>query len=96
MTIQNKILTWLEDHSLWDRWSGTHAIVGAFLAWALAFFFPAATVLLVVLAIAIAWEIYEIKVDGIKRTYGTVLRWFANTMSDVFYAILMACFVVST
>jgi len=94
MTIQNKILTWLEDHSLWDRWSGTHAMVGAFLAWALSFFCVPSSVFLIVLAIAIVWEVYEVFVDGIKRTYGTVSRWALNTGSDIVYAMLMTFLVV--
>ena len=94
--IHHKILKWLEDNHLWDRWSGTHAIVGAFLAWLLAFYLPPMKAWMTVMLIALVWETYEVKIDGTARTYGSVKAWFLNSVSDIFYAGLMAFFVLSS
>ena len=47
-----------------------------------------------VLIIGIAWEIFEVYVEGTEETYGTKQRWAINTASDVFVETAAAWWMV--
>ena len=47
-----------------------------------------------VLIICIAWEIFEVYVEGTEETYGTKQRWAINTASDVFVEVGAAWWMV--
>ena len=44
--------------------------------------------------IGIAWEIFEVYVEGTEETYGTKQRWAINTASDVFVETAAAWWMV--
>ena len=47
-----------------------------------------------VLIIGIAWEIFEVYVEGTEETYGTKQRWAINTASDIFVEVAAAWWMV--
>ena len=47
-----------------------------------------------VLIIGVAWEIFEVYVEGTEETYGTKKKWAINTASDLFVEIGAAWWMV--
>jgi hypothetical protein len=87
--------SWQVSSGALDGWTSYHLAAGLFIAkvaqwlgssdlWAV----------LWVLIIGIAWEIFEVYVEGTEETYGTKKRWAINTASDVFVEVAAAWWMV--
>ena len=87
--------SWQVNSGALDGWTSYHLAAGLFIAkvaqwlgcsdlWAV----------LWVLIIGIAWEIFEVYVEGTEETYGTKKRWAINTASDIFVEVAAAWWMV--
>ena len=78
-----------------DGWTSYHLAAGLFIAkvaqWLGATDFWA---VMWVVIIGVAWEIFEVYVEGTEETYGTKEKWAWNTGTDLFVEIAAAWWMV--
>ena len=90
-----KLYQWQLSSGQLDGWTSYHLAAGLFIAkvaqwlgvtdlWAV----------LWVLIIGVAWEIFEVYVEGMEETYGTRKKWAWNTASDIFVEVAAAAWMV--
>lgn len=90
----SKILNKILQPPLWDKWSGVHLLGGILLAKVGLWLYGVKLyAVLLVLVIALAWELYEWLIEYIDP-YGSITRWLINTVSDIVIAVLGAIIVV--
>ena len=44
--------------------------------------------------IGVAWEVFEVYVEGMEETYGTREKWAWNTGTDIFVEVAAAWWMV--
>ena len=86
---------WQVSSGALDGWTSYHIAAGLFIA-KVAQWLGASDLwaVLWVLIIGIAWEIFEVYVEGTEKTYGTKQRWAINTASDIFVETAAAWWMV--
>jgi len=89
------IVNYLTSNGWLDHWTATHMAEGAFICkvaqwcgasdlWAV----------LWVVILGVAWEIFEVYVEGTEETYGTKKKWAYNTGADLLVEIGAAAWMV--
>ena len=90
-----KFYQWQLSSGALDGWTSYHLAAGLFIAkvaqWLGATDFWA---VMWVVIIGVAWEIFEVYVEGTEETYGTKERWAWNTGTDLFVEIAAAWWMV--
>jgi len=90
-----KFYQWQVSSGALDGWTSYHLAAGLFIAkvaqWLGATDFWA---VMWVVIIGVAWEIFEVYVEGTEETYGTKKRWAYNTGADLFVEIAAAWWMV--
>jgi len=90
-----KFYQWQVNTGALDGWTSYHLAAGLFIAkvaqWLGATDFWA---VMWVVIIGVAWEIFEVYVEGTEETYGTKERWAYNTGADLFVEIAAAWWMV--
>ena len=78
-----------------DGWTSYHLAAGLFIA-KVAQWLGASDLwaVLWVLIIGVAWEIFEVYVEGTEETYGTKKKWAYNTAADIFVEVAAAWWMV--
>ena len=95
MTFHHGIVGYLTGNGWLDHWTATHMAAGAFICkvaqwcgasdwWAVGW----------VVIIGVAWEVYEVIVEGTVEVYGTKQKWLNNTISDLVVEIGLAAWMV--
>ncbi|MBT4147481.1 MAG: hypothetical protein HOE45_11525 [Gammaproteobacteria bacterium] len=81
-----------------NTWAWFHIAGGAVGAKIAQCFLDEANTLLVMFGLVILWEVFEFILDGgiegMKKIYGSLERWFYDSLGDVVGAMLMAIVVV--
>ena len=89
-------VNWQLESGQLDHWTSYHIAAGLFIAkvaqWLGASDFWA---VMWVVIIGIAWEIFEVYVEGTAETYGTKKRWAYNTGADLLVEIGAAWWMVA-
>ena len=90
-----KLYSWQVSSGQLDGWTSYHLAAGLFIAkvaqWLGATDFWA---VMWVVIIGVAWEIFEVYVEGTEETYGTKEKWAWNTGTDLFVEIAAAWWMV--
>jgi|OM-RGC.v1.027033741 hypothetical protein len=90
-----KFYQWQVASGALDGWTSYHLAAGLFIAkvaqWLGASDFWA---VMWVAIIGVAWEIFEVYVEGMEETYGTRKKWAWNTATDLFVEIAAAWWMV--
>ena len=90
-----KFYQWQVTSGQLDGWTSYHLAAGLFIAkvaqWLGASDFWA---VMWVAIIGVAWEIFEVYIEGIEETYGTKKKWAYNTGADLFVEIAAAWWMV--
>ncbi len=90
-----KFYQWQLSSGALDGWTSYHLAAGLFIAkvaqWLGATDFWA---VMWVVIIGVAWEIFEVYVEGTEETYGTKEKWAWNTGTDLFVEIAAAWWMV--
>jgi hypothetical protein len=91
----SRFVNWQLSTGQLDHWTSYHIAAGLFIA-KVAQWLGASDLwaVLWVLIIGIAWEIFEVYVEGTEETYGTKQRWAINTASDIFVEVAAAWWMV--
>ena len=95
MAFYHGIASYLTKNCWLDHWTATHMAAGAFICkvaqwcgasdwWAVGW----------VVIIGVAWEVYEVIVEGTEEVYGTKQKWLNNTISDLVVEIGLAAWMV--
>ena len=95
MTFHHGIVNYLTSNGWLDHWTAVHMAAGAFICkvaqwcgasdwWAVGW----------VVIIGVAWEVYEVIVEGTEEVYGTKQKWRNNTISDLVVEIGLAAWMV--
>ena len=95
LTFHHGIVSYLTKNGWLDHWTATHMAAGAFICkvaqwcgasdlWAV----------LWVVILGVAWEIFEVYVEGTEETYGTKKKWAYNTGADLLVEIGAAAWMV--
>ncbi len=88
-------VTWQKESGQLDGWTSYHLAAGLFIAkvaqWLGASDFWA---VMSVFIIGVAWEIFEVYVEGTEETYGTKKKWAYNTGADIFVEVAAAWWMV--
>ena len=95
MAFYHGIAGYLTKNSWIDHWTAWHMAAGAFICkvaqwcgasdwWAVGW----------VVIIGVAWEVYEVIVEGTEEVYGTKQKWLNNTISDLVVEIGLAAWMV--
>ena len=90
-----KFVSWQLESGQLDHWTAYHIAAGAFICkvaqWLGASDFWA---VMWVVIIGVAWEIFEVYVEGTEGTYGTKKKWAYNTGADLLVEIGVAWWMV--
>jgi len=90
-----KFYQWQVSSGALDGWTSYHLAAGLFIAkiaqWLGATDFWA---VMWVAIIGIAWEVFEVYVEGMEETYGTREKWAWNTGTDIFVEVAAAWWMV--
>ena len=90
-----KFYQWQVTSGQLDGWTSYHLAAGLFIAkvaqWLGASDFWA---VMWVAIIGVAWEIFEVYIEGTEETYGTKKKWAYNTGADLFVEIAAAWWMV--
>ena len=95
MAFYHSWASYLTGNGWLDHWTATHMAAGAFICkvaqwcgasdwWAVGW----------VVIIGVAWEVYEVIVEGTEEVYGTKQKWLNNTISDLVVEIGLAAWMV--
>ena len=78
-----------------DGWTSYHLAAGLFIA-KVAQWLGASDLwaVLWVLIIGVAWEIFEVYIEGMEETYGTRKKWAWNTAADIIVEVGAAWWMV--
>lgn len=80
-----------------NTWIWFHMLGGGVGAFILLPFMAALKILLTMLVITLLWEVYEFIKEGgfagVKKVYGSVERWFYDSLGDVIGAMLISLLV---
>ena len=87
--------SWQVSSGALDGWTSYHIAAGAFLCKIFQWLeWTPLWCVLGVFIIGVAWEVFEVYVEGTEETYGTKQRWAINTASDVFVEVGAAWWMV--
>ena len=95
MTFHHGIVGYLTGNGWLDHWTATHMAAGAFICkvaqwWRASDWWAVGWVVI----IGVAWEVYEVIVEGTEEVYGTKQKWLNNTISDLVVEIGLAAWMV--
>ena len=95
LNFHHKYVSYLIENGWLDHWTAVHMAAGAFICKvALWCGVSSLGAVLWVVAIGVAWEVFEYIVEGTEETYGTKQRWLNNTLSDLIVEIGLAVWMV--
>jgi hypothetical protein len=81
-----------------NAWAWFHILFGGLGARLFSYFMDDTNALLLLFAVAVLWEVIEFLAGGGKQgmidVYGTLERWFYDSLGDVIGAVLMAIIVL--
>jgi len=83
-----------------NRWAWFHCLAGGTVAKVANIWLPDLISILIVLLIAIIWEVIEFLVecrgslDVVKATYGSMERWVYDSIGDIILAVACAVLVL--
>ena len=91
----HKLFHALTSNGWLDHWTAVHMAAGAFIC-KVAQWLGASDLwaVLWVVIIGVAWEIFEVYVEGTEETYGTKKKWAYNTGADLLVEIGAAAWMV--
>ena len=79
-------------------WIWFHIMAGGFFAKIALIWFDKTETMVIILVSAILWEVIEYywdgKAEGMVDIYGSIERWFYDSLGDVIGAVLMAIIVL--
>ena len=90
-----KLYQWQLSSGQLDGWTSYHLAAGLFIA-KVAQWLGATDLwaVLWVLIIGVAWEIFEVYIEGMEETYGTRKKWAWNTAADIIVEVGAAAWMV--
>jgi hypothetical protein len=77
-----------------NKWLWFHILGGGILTKLFLIWFTAQTSVLLVLLVAVLWEVYEALKDDVEKIYGTKKRFYKDALQDIAGALIMSLVVV--